>query len=245
MRSVSRSADEAGRPLEPLPAREPTGRAGDVPPHHQRHRPRPAIGAAGAIAQPNTAPTRPSTTASTDGRGASSGSASIATLVDHSRIGRTVAFDSTYVKAHRSAAGAQKKAARSSHWRLPRRSQHQDPSDHRAARPADRPPPDARPSRRHPCRARSSSPGPALPPPASPTAPTTPTASAPAFVRPTSRRSSPAGATAPTRSATTSAATERWRIEATFCRLKDFRRVATRYDKLARLLTPLLTQEFL
>jgi len=27
---------------------------------------------------------------------------------------------------------------------------------------------------------------------------------------------------------------ERWRIEAMFCRLKDFRRVATRYDKLAR-----------
>ncbi|KNY24726.1 transposase [Methylobacterium sp. ARG-1] len=27
---------------------------------------------------------------------------------------------------------------------------------------------------------------------------------------------------------------ERWRIEATFNRLKDFRRVATRYDKLAR-----------
>lgn len=27
---------------------------------------------------------------------------------------------------------------------------------------------------------------------------------------------------------------ERWRIEAAFCRLKDFRRVATRYDKLAR-----------
>lgn len=26
---------------------------------------------------------------------------------------------------------------------------------------------------------------------------------------------------------------DRWRIEATFCRLKDFRRVATRYDKLA------------
>ena len=26
---------------------------------------------------------------------------------------------------------------------------------------------------------------------------------------------------------------ERWRIEATFCRLKDFRRIATRYDKLA------------
>jgi len=26
---------------------------------------------------------------------------------------------------------------------------------------------------------------------------------------------------------------ERWRIEATVCRLKDFRRVATRYDKLA------------
>jgi transposase len=26
---------------------------------------------------------------------------------------------------------------------------------------------------------------------------------------------------------------ERWRIEAAFCRLKDFRRVATRYDKLA------------
>ena len=26
---------------------------------------------------------------------------------------------------------------------------------------------------------------------------------------------------------------ERWRIEAVFCRLKDFRRVATRYDKLA------------
>lgn len=26
----------------------------------------------------------------------------------------------------------------------------------------------------------------------------------------------------------------RWRIEAAFCRLKDFRRVATRYDKLAR-----------
>ena len=25
----------------------------------------------------------------------------------------------------------------------------------------------------------------------------------------------------------------RWRIEATFCRLKDFRRIATRYDKLA------------
>jgi transposase len=27
---------------------------------------------------------------------------------------------------------------------------------------------------------------------------------------------------------------ERWRIEATFCRLKGFRRIATRYDKLAR-----------
>lgn len=27
---------------------------------------------------------------------------------------------------------------------------------------------------------------------------------------------------------------DRWRIEATFSRLKDFRRVATRYDKLAR-----------
>ena len=27
---------------------------------------------------------------------------------------------------------------------------------------------------------------------------------------------------------------ERWRIEATIGRLKDFRRVATRYDKLAR-----------
>lgn len=27
---------------------------------------------------------------------------------------------------------------------------------------------------------------------------------------------------------------DRWRIEAAFCRLKDFRRVATRYDKLAR-----------
>jgi transposase len=26
---------------------------------------------------------------------------------------------------------------------------------------------------------------------------------------------------------------ERWRIEAMFCRLKDYRRVATRYDKLA------------
>lgn len=27
---------------------------------------------------------------------------------------------------------------------------------------------------------------------------------------------------------------ERWRVEATFCRLKDFRRIATRYDKPAR-----------
>ncbi|AMB44384.1 transposase [Methylobacterium sp. AMS5] len=27
---------------------------------------------------------------------------------------------------------------------------------------------------------------------------------------------------------------ERWRIEATFDRLKDFRRIATRYDTLAR-----------
>ena len=27
---------------------------------------------------------------------------------------------------------------------------------------------------------------------------------------------------------------ERWSIEAMFCRLKDFRRIATRYDKLAR-----------
>ncbi len=27
---------------------------------------------------------------------------------------------------------------------------------------------------------------------------------------------------------------DRWRVEARFCRLKDFRRVATRYDKLAR-----------
>ncbi len=27
---------------------------------------------------------------------------------------------------------------------------------------------------------------------------------------------------------------ERWRVEAAFCRLKDFRRIATRYDKLAR-----------
>ncbi len=27
---------------------------------------------------------------------------------------------------------------------------------------------------------------------------------------------------------------ERWRIEATFCRVEDVRRIATRYDKLAR-----------
>lgn len=27
---------------------------------------------------------------------------------------------------------------------------------------------------------------------------------------------------------------DRWLVEAMFCRLKDFRRVATRYDKLAR-----------
>lgn len=27
---------------------------------------------------------------------------------------------------------------------------------------------------------------------------------------------------------------QRWRVEATFCRLKDFRRIATRYDKFAR-----------
>ena len=27
---------------------------------------------------------------------------------------------------------------------------------------------------------------------------------------------------------------DRWRVEAMFCRLKDFRRVATRYDKLAK-----------
>ena len=27
---------------------------------------------------------------------------------------------------------------------------------------------------------------------------------------------------------------DRWRTEAAFCRLKDFRRIATRYDKLAR-----------
>ncbi len=26
---------------------------------------------------------------------------------------------------------------------------------------------------------------------------------------------------------------DRWRVEAAFCRLKDFRRIATRYDKLA------------
>ena len=35
-----------------------------------------------------------------------------ATLVEQSRIGGTVALDSTYVKAHRSAAGAQKKRRR-------------------------------------------------------------------------------------------------------------------------------------
>jgi hypothetical protein len=29
-------------------------------------------------------------------------------------------------------------------------------------------------------------------------------------------------------------ARDRWRIEAAFCRLKDFRRIATRYDKLTR-----------
>jgi transposase len=27
---------------------------------------------------------------------------------------------------------------------------------------------------------------------------------------------------------------DRWRVEAMFCRLNDFRRIATRYDKLAR-----------
>lgn len=32
----------------------------------------------------------------------------------------------------------------------------------------------------------------------------------------------------------TEAYKQRWRVEAAFCRLKDFRRVATRYDKLAR-----------
>ena len=35
-----------------------------------------------------------------------------ATLVEQSRIGETIAIDSTYVKAHRSAAGAQKKRRR-------------------------------------------------------------------------------------------------------------------------------------
>ena len=36
------------------------------------------------------------------------------------------------------------------------------------------------------------------------------------------------------RSPSTSASTTRWRIEAAFNRLKDFRRIATRYDRLAR-----------
>jgi transposase len=37
------------------------------------------------------------------------------------------------------------------------------------------------------------------------------------------------------RSTTPRLATKRrWRIEAAYCRLKDFRRIATRYDKLAR-----------
>ena len=31
---------------------------------------------------------------------------------------------------------------------------------------------------------------------------------------------------------------DRWRDEAMFCRLKDFRRIATRYDKLARNVLP-------
>ena len=48
------------------------------------------------------------------------------------------------------------------------------------------------------------------------------------------RRSFLVAAPESARSATTATATrDRWRIEAAFCRLKDFRRVATRYDKLA------------
>jgi transposase len=40
-------------------------------------------------------------------------------------------------------------------------------------------------------------------------------------------------AVAPARSRSGTIEPDRWRIEAAFCRLKDFRRVGTRYDKLA------------
>ena len=68
----------------------------------------------------------------------------------------------------------------------------------------------------------------------SPTRATTPTLCAARSVRPEPCRSSPAGITRKKRSATTATRyNDRHLIENAFCRLKDFRRVATRYDKLA------------
>jgi transposase len=52
-------------------------------------------------------------------------------------------------------------------------------------------------------------------------------------VRPARRPSSPAGARKRPIRHDKRRYRDRWRIEAAFCRLKEFRRVATRYDKLA------------
>jgi transposase len=57
-----------------------------------------------------------------------------ASLVEAGRIGGTVALDSTHVKAHRSAAGAQKNGKRSGHCPIPRWPHHEAPPDPRLLR---------------------------------------------------------------------------------------------------------------
>lgn len=151
-----------------------------------------------------------------------------------------VAIDSTYVKGHRSAHGGKggprlRRSAPRAGVRPPRST----PSSMCSAAPASScwrrvmPATYARPRRCWPRRTAASA-------ARAPIRATTPTGCASACGTRASHLSSPASAVANGRSATTSAAIASGRVEATLCRLKDFRRTATRYDKLARNYAPAL-----
>ncbi|MET4359194.1 transposase [Bradyrhizobium sp. RT9b] len=134
--------------------------------------------------------------------------------------GVVLSHDSTSIKAHRCASGG-KGGAPSSNWPLARRPHDKNPCTERSALPADRPASDARPGFRY--RGGARCPG------------------ARATHERAPRQQRRRQARNPNKSNRVvihrfnkRACKGRNVIEHCFCRLKDFRRVATRYDKLAR-----------
>jgi transposase len=185
-------------------------------------------GASGPIVRPNMVPAQLSITFSRAGQSVASGKTCAANLPAMA----VQMIDSTHIKAHRSAAG--KGGAEAGCWPFARRAQHEDPRTCRCERASPRHPADRREAHHCPIAGR--------------------------LIRRVKRAKRMLGDKAydstelredlddqgtkpmiPNRSNRKQPFTFskrlyrlRWRIESVFNRLKDFRRIATRYDKLAR-----------